>query len=98
MVFNDTQWECFRHAVLSLPMSASAWRRLFLGSSHQVALDSEGRFHIDTTSCERAEIDRDAILIGVGSHLELWSPGRYHAAQERLIGLATPPAVLSLVY
>ena len=43
----------------------------------EVELDNEGRFLIPNTFLQKAGIDKDAILLGVGSFVEIWSPEKY---------------------
>jgi MraZ protein len=43
----------------------------------EVELDNAGRFLIPKTFMTWAGIDKDAVLIGVGGFVEIWSPEKY---------------------
>ena len=59
------------------------FRRLFIGSVAKAKRDRQGRLAIPTHLREYAGIDREAVLIGVDDHLELWSRAGWRAFQER---------------
>ncbi|WP_291779316.1 division/cell wall cluster transcriptional repressor MraZ [Cecembia sp.] len=52
-------------------------KRSFFESMTEVELDNAGRFLIPKTFSMWAGIDKDAILIGVGGFIEIWSPEKY---------------------
>ena len=43
MVFPRSAWESFRDKVAALPMSASGWKRVFLGNAMDVEMDASSR-------------------------------------------------------
>ena len=51
-------------------------RTFFMGIS-AVELDANGRFLIPKTLQKYAQLDREAILVGMGNHIEIWDPGLY---------------------
>lgn len=59
------------------------FRRLFLGSVAKVKRDKSGRLAIPAYLREFAGIDKDAVLLGVEDHLELWSKDNWVAFQRR---------------
>lgn len=77
MVFPRPAWEAFRDKLLTLPMSAEGWRRLFLGSAQDVEIDSASRVLVAPELREAAALDRDVLLLGNGARLELWDPKRH---------------------
>ncbi len=77
MVFPRAEWEVFRARVAELPMSAQWHKRVFLGSAMDVEMDSTGRILISPELRQAAEITRDAMLVGMGSHLELWDKTKH---------------------
>jgi MraZ protein len=52
-------------------------KRSFFTRITEVELDSAGRFLIPKAFQEYAGLDKDVILVGVGSKIELWSADRY---------------------
>ena len=53
------------------------FKRKFLSGLSEVELDGSGRFLIMKSLLEYAGIDKEAILVGVGSNIEIWDPVRY---------------------
>ena len=81
MVFPRPTWEEFRDRINALPMEAVRWKRIFLGNAMDVEVDASSRVLIAPELRKSAGLDRDVMLIGMGSHLELWDAAR-HAAHE----------------
>lgn len=81
MVFPRDEWEKFRARIASLPMDAQWWRRIFLGNAMDVEMDASGRILVSPELRAAAGISRDAVLLGMGSYLELWDAQSY-AAKE----------------
>ncbi|HEU6456468.1 MAG TPA: division/cell wall cluster transcriptional repressor MraZ [Roseateles sp.] len=81
MLFPRPTWEAFRDKVAALPMSAAGWKRVFLGNAMDVEVDSAARVLISPELRESAGLDKDVVLLGMGSHFELWDK-KTHAAQE----------------
>ncbi len=59
------------------------FRRLFLGSVAKGKRDKQGRLAVPSHLRDYAGIDREAVLLGVEDHLELWSREGWRAFQER---------------
>ncbi|MBI1317782.1 MAG: hypothetical protein GC168_02390 [Candidatus Hydrogenedens sp.] len=59
------------------------FRRMFLGSATKVKRDNQGRLSIPQPLREYAGFDREAVLLGVEDHLELWSKDGWRAFQAR---------------
>ena len=81
MLFPRSAWEAFRARIAELPMQAQWWKRIFLGNAMDVAMDATGRVLISPELRESAGLDKDVVLLGMGSHFELWDR-KAHAAQE----------------
>ena len=81
MVFPRVEWEKFRERIASLPMDAQWWRRIFLGNAMDVEMDATGRLLVSPELRAAAGISRDAVLLGMGSYLELWDAASYNAKE-----------------
>ncbi|MEW5885190.1 MAG: division/cell wall cluster transcriptional repressor MraZ [Pseudomonadota bacterium] len=81
MVFPRPQWEQFRERIAALPLSAQWWKRIFLGNAMDCELDSAGRVLIAPELRAAAGLNKEAVLLGMGNHFELWDAQAY-AAQE----------------
>jgi MraZ protein len=79
MLFPRSEWEKFRERVAALPMTAHWWKRIFLGNAMDVDMDSTGRVLISPELREATHITKETILLGMGSHFELWDKSTYEA-------------------
>lgn len=77
MIFPRPAWENFRDRVAALPMEASGWKRVFLGNAMDVDIDASSRVLIAPELRAAAGLVRDVMLLGMGSHFELWDAARY---------------------
>jgi MraZ protein len=59
-------------------------QRNFLSGVVTVELDSNGRFLIPKNMLTYAQVDKDAMLVGTGSKVEVWNPSIYekHLIQD----------------
>lgn len=53
--------------------------RLFYARAHRVELDRQGRIRIPTELAELVELGKDAVLLGVQDHVEIWPEERWNA-------------------
>ena len=83
MVFARPEWEQFRERINSLPMSAQWWKRIFLGNAMDVEMDATGRVLVAPELRAAAGIAKDAILLGMGQHFELWDKANYEAQEAK---------------
>src|SRR5438874_8395979 len=56
-----------------------AFSRLFYAQAQPAELDGQGRIRIPAELAELAGLSREAVLLGVQDHLELWDRGRWEA-------------------
>lgn len=79
-VFTDSEWQAFAEKLHSLPMidkEARQFTRFFLAGAAEVEVDKQGRILIPQVLREFAGITKDAVLVGVGSRVEIWSRERW---------------------
>ncbi|MDH5204391.1 MAG: division/cell wall cluster transcriptional repressor MraZ [Hylemonella sp.] len=81
MLFPRPEWDKFRERIAALPMSAQWWKRIFLGNAMDVELDGTGRVLISPELRAAAGLSREAILLGMGNHFELWDKAIYDAQE-----------------
>ena len=62
-------------------MEAKWWQRIFLGNAADVELDTAGRVLVSPELRLAASLEKDVMLLGMGSHFELWDAQR-HATHE----------------
>ena len=93
MVFPRGEWEKFRARIAALPMDAQWWRRIFLGNAMDVEMDASGRVLVSPELRAAAGLTREAVLLGMGSYLELWDANTY--AENEAVAMQQPmPDVL----
>ena len=92
MVFPRSEWEKFRERLAALPMSAQWWKRIFLGNAMDCEMDGNGRVLISPELRAAAGLSKEAVLLGMGNHFELWDAQTY-AAQEQAAMQADMPDV-----
>jgi len=93
MIFPQPAWEEFRSQFASMPMSAQWMKRLFLGNAMDLEMDGAGRVLISPELRQAAGISKEALLLGMGSFLELWDAATY-AEKEAEAMKAEMPDVL----
>jgi MraZ protein len=98
MVFPRSEWEAFRARVAQLPMDAHWWRRIFLGNATELDLDSAGRILVSPELRSAAGIQREVILLGMGSHLELWDAATYATKEQAAMMQGVPDALKQFTY
>lgn len=85
-LFPHSEWNKIREQVnrySSMDSRALDFRRLFFASVAEVQPDRQGRMPVAPHLREYAGLDREAVLIGVDDHLELWSRETWQAFRAR---------------
>ncbi len=93
MVFPRPAWEQFRERIAALPMSAQWWKRILLGNAMDVDMDATGRVLISPELRTAAGLTRDAMLLGMGNHFELWDRAQYEAQEAQAMQGEVPEAL-----
>ena len=79
-VFDNPEWQNFAEKLRELPMMDKEVRqftRFFLAGAASVEVDKQGRILLPSVLREFADITKDAVLVGVGSRIEIWSKDRW---------------------
>ena len=94
-VYPLQEWQKIFERVASLDEFNPEYRRFqrnFLRGNTEIELDKSGRFLIPRTMARYAQLDREAILIGMGNRIEIWNPDLYEefliSDQEEFSALA----------
>ena len=73
--FPRAEWETRAAEVRNLPLSDAqgrAYARLFFGKAESVELDSQGRLVIPQRLRVEAQIQKEAVVVGVFDRMEIW--------------------------
>ena len=98
MMFPRPEWEKFRQRIAQLPMSAQGWKRIFLGNAMDVEMDGTGRVLVSPELRAAAGLTRETMLLGMGSHFELWDKTTYDAKEAEAIQAGMTQAFEELVF
>lgn len=98
LVFPRPAWEQFRDKLMTLPMAAEGWRRIFVGSAVDVEIDSAGRLSITPELRRAAGLEKDGMLLGMGQRLELWDVARHAAHEAETMAGEMPDAIKDFVF
>lgn len=90
LVFPRPSWESFRDKIAALPMQAAGWKRIFLGNAMDVEIDASSRVLVSPELRAAAGLSKDVLLLGMGSHLELWDAERYAAHEAEVMQQGLP--------
>ena len=82
----------------ALPMAASGWKRIFLGNAMDVEIDASSRVLIAPELRTAAGLSRDVMLLGMGSHFELWDAARYAEHEAKVMAEPMPEALQSFSF
>jgi MraZ protein len=86
-------WESVRERIAALPISASGWKRFFLGNATDVELDGTGRVLIAPELRQGAGLDKEVVLLGMGAHFEVWDAAVLVAKENEAIAGGIPEAL-----
>lgn len=75
-IYPMDEWKIIEGKIRALPFTRAdvrSFARFFLSGATELELDKQGRVVLPQNLREYANIDKDLVIIGVGSRLELWS-------------------------
>ncbi len=85
-VFPPSEWESFEARLRALPVTnpnARATVRFFLAGANECEVDAQGRIVVPENLREHARLEKDAVVVGVGSRVEIWSKPEWEAYNQR---------------
>lgn len=88
-LYPTPQWEQLAAQVSELPLTdrqARAFRRLIFANASDVSPDGQGRILIPPRLREYAGLDGEVVVVGLNTHIELWSPEAWSNEREHVEG------------
>lgn len=88
LLYPQPAWEPIQAKMMALSSfdkQSSALKRLLVGYAEDIALDSAGRLLVSPSLREFAQVEKQAMLVGQGSHFELWNMDAWRAQLERVM-------------
>ena len=73
--FSKNEWQNFEEKLKTLPLTnknARDFVRFFLSGAIECEIDRQGRFLIASNLRDYANMEKDVVIIGVGTRLEIW--------------------------
>lgn len=80
LVFPMEEWQNFEEKLKSLPFGskeARTFSRYFFSSASECEIDKQGRTVIASNLKDYAKIEKDVVIIGVSSRVEIWSKEKW---------------------
>ena len=79
-VYANDDWHAFEQKLTSLPLinkESRQFARFFLAGAATVEVDKQGRILLPAHLREFAGLEKDVVLVGVGSRVEIWSKDKW---------------------
>ncbi|HYF95045.1 MAG TPA: division/cell wall cluster transcriptional repressor MraZ [Symbiobacteriaceae bacterium] len=79
-VFSEKEWALFGDKLKQLPLASGAARqfnRLLFSGATECELDPQGRINLPANLREYAAIEKEAVVVGVSSRVEIWAKDRW---------------------
>ena len=74
-------------------MAARAWQRIFLGNASDVEMDGSGRILVTPELRNAVGMQRDVMLLGMGSRFEIWDAAKLAENEAQAIAGGMPEAL-----
>ena len=78
--FSKSEWANFEEKLKSLPLTnknARDFVRFFLSGAIECEIDKQGRFLIASNLREYATMEKEVVIIGVGTRIEFWDKAKW---------------------
>lgn len=87
LLYPASAWEPIRTRIMSFSSfdaQTSLWKRLLVGFAEEVDLDASGRLLISPELRKFAALEKEVMMVGQGSHFEIWSQEAWERQLEQL--------------
>lgn len=99
LLFPESEWVNFRERVAAWPMSAAWQKRIVLSNAVGLDMDAaSGRILLSPELREASQMGKEALLLGNGSHFELWDKQLYTAKEAQARQQPLPDALTDFVF
>ncbi len=73
------------NSLSSFNLQTSAYQRMMVGQAEDIVLDGAGRLLVSPVLRHFAQLDKDVMFVGQGSHFELWNLDAWNKQLETLM-------------
>jgi MraZ protein len=87
LLYPASGWEPIRARIMtfsSFDPQLSQWKLLLVGFAEDLDLDAAGRLLISPVLRKFAGLEKEVMLVGQGSHFEIWNLGAWERQLEQL--------------
>ncbi len=78
--FSQKEWDNFQEKLKTLPLTnknARDFVRFFLSGAMECEIDKQGRFLISANLREYSELNKEVVITGVGTRIEIWDKDKW---------------------
>jgi len=89
LLYPQPAWEPIQAKMMALSSfdkQSSSLQRLLVGYAEDIELDSAGRLLVSPALREFSGLEKQAMLVGQGSHFELWNMDAWREQLEKVMG------------
>lgn len=86
-IFSLEEWQIFETKLKQLPISnkdARMFSRFFFAGAIDSELDKQGRFLIPMNLREFAGFQKDVVIVGMNSRIEIWSKEKWNKCENEI--------------
>jgi MraZ protein len=86
LLYPQPAWEPIQAKMMALSSfdpKSSALQRLLVGFAEDISMDSAGRLLVSPVLRDFAGLDKEVMLVGQGTHFELWSLTAWRAQLDK---------------
>lgn len=85
VAFPKKKWEKISDILSGLPMVKSREvQRFLLAKAEEVSVDKQGRILLSSSLRSHASIDKEIVIIGVGTYAEIWDRATFDKANAQI--------------
>ena len=84
-VYPKKEWKVLEEKLKTLPLTnkdARAFIRFFFSGASECTLDKQGRVLIPSNLREHSQLEKEAIVIGVSTRIEIWSKEKWESYND----------------
>lgn len=89
LLYPQPAWEPIQAKMMALSSfdkQSSSLQRLLVGYAEDIAVDAAGRMLVSPTLREFAGLEKEVMLVGQGSHFEMWNISAWRKQLENIMG------------
>ena len=98
--FSIEEWSNFEEKLKSLPLSnrnSREFTRFFLSGATECEIDKQGRFLIPTNLRETASLQKEVVIIGVGTRIEIWDKEKWNSYNDENISVEDIAEIMTML-